>query len=162
MRGRKPKATAEKERAGSYRKDPQRRNKNEPKARRGYPKKPNLIAACKVASAQWDETCKTLDELGILTIADRSMLWLYCQTYAEYLKLQQHVREHGCSQTNDKGNVSQTPEAVQVHRYADRLIKLMAEMGLTPSSRSRLVVKQAEEEDNPIEILLQRMGASNN
>ncbi len=162
MRGRKPTATAVKEASGSFSLHPGRRNKSEPAAKRGYPAKPETVETCSIASAQWDELCKTLDELGVLTVADKSLLAMYCQTYAEYIKLQQHVKEHGCTVFNDKGNASQSPEAIQVHRYADRLIKLMAEMGLTPSSRSRIVAPKQEDEDDPMAQLLARMGSGHN
>lgn len=158
MRGRKPKATAVKEASGSFRKDPQRKNKHEPMPRRGWPVKPEHIEACDIASPQWDELCRTLDEMNILTVADKSLLALYCQTYAEWMKLQRHVKEHGCTTFNDKGNASQSPEAIQVHRYADRLLKMMAELGLTPSSRSRIKAPERQDEDDPFSELLARIG----
>jgi P27 family predicted phage terminase small subunit len=158
MRGRKPKATATKEASGAFRKNPQRKNKAEPLPKRGWPVKPPHIAECEIASPQWDGLCKTLDEMNILTVADQSLLALYCQTYAEWMKLQRHVKEHGCSIMNDKGNVSQSPEAVQVHRYADRLLKMMAELGLTPSSRSRIKVPEQSDDDDPFTELLSRIG----
>lgn len=160
--GRKPKASAILEAEGAYRKNPQRRNKNEPRAERGYPEKPPVVESCELASEQWDELCKTLDELGILTVADKSLLAMYCQTYAEYIKLHRHIAEHGCKVFNDKGNASQSPEAIQIHRYADRLIKLMSEMGLTPSSRTRIVAPKKEEEENPMSELLARLGGRAN
>lgn len=161
MRGRKPKTTAQKEASGAHRKNPQRRNKDEPKASRGAPAKPEHVAADEVASSQWDELCRTLDEMNILTTADRSLLALYCSTYAEWHRLQEHVSKNGCTTINDKGNVGQSPEGIQVHRYADRLLKMMAEMGLTPSSRSRIKVPKTEQEDNPFEQVLARMSGRN-
>lgn len=158
MRGRKPLPTATKEAAGSFNVHPGRRNAAEPKAKRGYPVKPEHIDADDVASGQWDELCKTLDELGILTTADKSLLALYCQTYSEWMKLQLHVQANGCVLFNDKGNASQSPEAIQVHRYADRLLKMMSELGLTPSARSRVKVPEKSEEDDPFGELMTRMG----
>jgi P27 family predicted phage terminase small subunit len=158
MRGRKPKATAEKEASGAYRKNPQRRNKTEPKPVRGRPVKPEHVESCEVASAQWDELCSTLDAMNILTVADKSLLALYCQTYSEWSKLQHHVRENGCTIFNDKGNASQSAEAIQVHRYADRLLKMMSELGLTPSSRSRIKTPEQTEDEDPMAELLSRIG----
>ena len=160
MRGRKPKPTAVKEGQNSFQRHPERRNAGEPQAKRGRPVKPAHIETSEVASMQWDELCDTLDELNILTTADRSLLALYCQTYAEWMKLQQHVAEHGATIFNDKGNASQSPEAIQVHRYADRLLKMMAELGLTPSSRSRLVAPK-QEQDSTISDLINLMTSRN-
>jgi P27 family predicted phage terminase small subunit len=162
MRGRKPLATATKEASGAFRKNPQRRNASEPTVQRGWPAKPETVETDDIASAQWDELCGTLDDMGILTVSDKSLLAMYCQTYAEYIRLHRHIRENGCVLVNVQGNETTSPQASQVHKYADRLIKLMAEMGLTPSSRSRIVAPKKDDDDDPMAELLTRLGGRGN
>lgn len=161
MRGRKPQSTAAKEASGAFRKDPQRRNKDEPQAKRGMPEKPEHVAADPVASEQWDELCRTLGDMNIVTLADRSLLALYCSTYSQWNQLQTEVAENGCYVVNDKGNLSQSPQAIQVHRYADRLLKMMAELGLTPSARSRIKAPKQDEPESGFSELLSRMQGVN-
>ena len=76
--------------------------------------------------------------------------------------LSDFVKVGNFSKVYDKGNSSQSPEAQQVHKYAEKLIKLMAELGLTPSSRSRLRVEGKQEEDPFAEFLKRRMEAKAN
>jgi P27 family predicted phage terminase small subunit len=147
VKGRKPQATAIKEASGAFIKDPQRRNKSEPEAKRGWPIAPKHVMSDAIAFECWTNVCTTLDELAILTTADQSLMALYCSTYSQWLWLAETVKDGNCSVTNVQGNVTTSPEAQQVHKYADRLLKMMSELGLTPSSRSRLHVKKDEETD---------------
>jgi phage terminase small subunit len=48
---------------------------------------------------------------------------------------------------DEKGRTKLKPEANQFHTYSDRILKREAELGLTPSSRSRLKAPQTEKED---------------
>lgn len=147
VKGRKPIATAIKEASGAFVKDPQRRNKHEPEAKRGWPVAPKHVTSDPVANECWINVCTTLDELAILTTADQSLMALYCSTYSQWLWLAEMVKDGNCTTLNSNGNAAVSPEAQQVHKYADRLLKMMSELGLTPSSRSRLHVKKEEETD---------------
>lgn len=160
MRGRKPKPTAIKERDNSFARHPERRNHDEPQPKIGRPQKPQIVAMCEIASAEWDSITQELEDMRVLTEADRANLTIYCTNFAEWVKLQKHVRENGYSTMNDKGNVSQTPEAVQVHRYADRCLKILIEIGMTPSSRSRMI-KNPEEKSSPLDSLINLMSSRN-
>jgi len=147
MRGRKPLPTATKEATGAFVKDPQRRNTQEPKPIAGRPTCPEHIASDAIAKACWIATCDTLEAMSILTQADQSVLALYCSTYAQWRWLAEYVKEGNVREISEKGGVTTSPEAQQVHKYADRLVKLMAELGLTPSARSRIRVVGDEPQD---------------
>lgn len=158
MRGRKPLPTATKEASGAFEKDPQRRNDSEPIAKRGFPDVPVSIAGDELAVECWNRICGTLDDMGILTVSDFSVLEVYCQTYSQWRFLNDYVKNGNVREVSSKGDARTSPEAVQVHKYADRLVKLMAELGLTPSSRSRIHAPGKEEEDPFAEFLKKRMG----
>jgi P27 family predicted phage terminase small subunit len=147
VRGRKPLASAIKEASGAFIKDPQRRNKNEPKAKRGWPEKPENVKADSIASECWDKVCTTLDELNILTTADVFLLEAYCIDYSQWRWLSEMCSEGRVAGLTAGGSATATPEASQVHKYADRLLKRQAELGLTPSARSRLHTPEEKQDD---------------
>ena len=157
MRGRKPLPTATKEASGAYTKDPQRRNQSEPTATVGFPDVPPSVASDSVARECWDRTTKTLDDMGILTVADYAILEAYCSSYSQWKWLSEVVREGNCATITGSGSLVSSPESQQVHKYADRMIKLLVELGLTPSARSRLHVAKKEDADPFVEFLNRRM-----
>lgn len=148
-----------KDASGALRKDPQRRNKNEPKPRPGWPEIPEEVEADDYARAKWFQTCQTLDEMRILTTADLDLLAAFCRTYSEYRKRLAHMDEHGITFDTEKGPKI-TPQAQDVHKYADRMLKQIAELGLTPSARSRIKVPDSKE-DSGLAALAERMSGVN-
>lgn len=133
-RGPKPKAIAVSEAHGSFNKNPSRRPTNTIKSDPRIPVKPVFISACDVASAAWDETVDVLKDSGILSRTDTHLLITYVTCYAEWTKAYLHVAEYG--HKDDHGKTS--PESMTYHKLSDRHPKLMAELGLSPSSRARL------------------------
>jgi P27 family predicted phage terminase small subunit len=161
MRGRKPLPTAVKEASGAFEKDPNRRNLDEPQAKKGIPPIPESIVEDDVASKCWESVCGTLNDMGILTVADASVMELYCVTYSQWRCLSNVVKNGNCSTVDDKGRVSTSPEANQVHKYSATLLRLMAELGLTPSSRSRIHAEPRVEDDPFTDFLKRRMESKN-
>ena len=158
VRGRKPLPTATKEASGTFKHNPQRRNVHEPKPIAGIPPIPEAIADDPIASKCWTTICGTLNEMGILTLSDASVMELYCVTYSQWRTMAKAVANGNCTSVAPSGNVTTSPEALQVHKYAATLLKLMTELGLTPSSRSRIHAIPPEEEEDPFKAILTRMG----
>ena len=132
-RGRKPQSTAVQERNGALKKNPQRRNENEPPVKRGMPNVPATVKSDKFAHAQWKVVCQLLDEMGILSTSDVFLIELFCITYSEMVAMLKDRKKRG-TVIDGKRNANST----DYHKHQDRLVKLMAEMGLTPSARTRL------------------------
>ena len=128
-RGRKPIASAIKERTGAFKKDPQRRNKQEPKPKSGRPEKPEGMSV--LEQACWERTCAELERLNVLTVADRDVVYMYA------------VNEAAMISAYDRGNPIQS---TTWHKCFDRQIKLMGELGLSTSARSRLKANVNEED----------------
>jgi P27 family predicted phage terminase small subunit len=147
MKGRKPTANAVKEATGAFKVHPERRNSDEPKARLGFPKMPECVAMNEVAARRWDWVCKVLNDMNLLAVSDQGLIAGYCMDYAQMLALWEVIKDGNVSMINVQGNAVLRPEANQFHTYADRCLKREAELGLTPSSRSRLRVPQSDEED---------------
>jgi phage terminase small subunit len=64
------------------------------------------------------------------------------------LSLWESIKGGQVSDMNAKGGITTKPEANQFHKFADRCLKREAELGLTPSARSRLRAPQSEKEDD--------------
>jgi P27 family predicted phage terminase small subunit len=147
VKGRKPFASAIKEASGAYKKDPQRKNHDEPVPVRGWPNCPDLVLNDEVAYSCWQKVCTNLDELKILATADSHLLEQYCLTYSMFVRMWNVVNTGGIAVHNDRGGVNTIPEVAQMNKCSDRLLKMQAELGLTPSARSRLHVFKEEEKD---------------
>ena len=155
-RGRKPLATEVAEANGSYRKNPARRPQHQIKGGSGIPAKPDFVELDETASAVWDETVSVLKNCGILSETDTHLLTSYVSCYAEWKKAYLHVSKHG--HENEDGKTS--PQSMTFHKLADRHLKLLGELGLSPSSRARLSVATSntdKEEEVSIASLLKSM-----
>jgi P27 family predicted phage terminase small subunit len=161
VRGRKPLSSAQKEASGAFAHNPKRRNKNEPQVKLGWPKMPTQVAKDAIAKECWQDVCSTLEEMNLLTTADKHLLAAYCMDYAQFCWLWEQCKEGNVTIFNDKGNAAVHPAANQIHKYADRLLKRQSELGLTPSSRSRLHAPK-QEEDDPFVAWLQEATGSDN
>lgn len=129
-RGRKANSVEVNRASGAFIKNPQRENKQSPTAKRGFPDKPDHIAENTLASEYWDNTCYQLDELKLLSESDGAII----ETFVEAMAVKQKLFL--------AGNVS------ALQKQSELCVKIAGELGLTPSARSRLVVKDQEEEDD--------------
>ena len=147
VRGRKPLSSAVKEASGAFAKDPQRRNREEPKPKLSDPKIPDHVEADPVAKSRWFWVCDQLREMSLLHATDQGLIAGYCLDYSMMLSLWEVIKGGQVSDMDEKGRSKLKPEANQFHSYSDRCLKREAELGLTPSSRSRLSAPQTEKED---------------
>ena len=141
-RGRRPLATEVAEANGSYRKNPARRPHKKIKGGEGIPIKPDFVELDETASAVWDETVEVLKSCNILTETDTHLLTTYVTTYSEWLKAFKYVSKHG---HESEGKTS--PQSMTFHKLSDRHLKLLGELGLSPSSRARLSVATSKDQE---------------
>lgn len=145
MKPRKPSAL--KVLHGDFEKNPQRQNKREPKPEVGIPSMPKHLG--KVAKYEWARVTKELASMGVLTKVERSALEQYCIAYEKWRKAMNHVAEHGMVTTivDDKGNTifRRNPGDVACLEYSRLIQKYLGEFGLTPASRSRVVIETETE-----------------
>ena len=135
-------ATEVAEANGSYRKNPARRPTHTISGSDGIPVKPDFIELDETASAVWDETVGVLRECNILSETDTHLLTSYVSCYSEWKKAYLHVAKNG--HENEDGKTS--AQSMTFHKLADRHLKLLGELGLSPSSRARLSVATSTEE----------------
>lgn len=143
MKGRKPKPTRLKVIEGN----PGRRPLNavEPRIAPAVPTPPEHLAPS--ALEEWHRLAPTLARAGILTHLDRAALGAYCAAYGTFTEAEAALRENGPVVTGYRGSQVVSPYI----RVRDRALELMArfaaELGLTPSSRSRIHAAPIEEFD---------------
>lgn len=162
-RGRKPKPTHLKVISGMAAKNPQRVNRAEPKPPRSVPAKPDYLDAR--ASEKWDEMTALLDQMGILTTADGDLVALYCVTYSAYRTALENVNRTGQvlvtrQQDGKTVEVKRNPFSTEFHKYADKLMRLQLEMGLTPSARTRISVTKSQTVDPLLEMRNRHLGGA--
>ena len=136
MRGRKPKPTALKLLEGNPGKRPIRGN--EPMPPRSQPSCPAHLSP--TAKAEWKRLAQTLNQIGVLTQVDRSALAAYCQCYGRWVEAERKLAETPVILKTPAGYVQPSPWLAIANKQLELMAKFMAEIGLTPASRSRLAI----------------------
>ena len=149
-RGRKPKPTETKKLEGN----PGKRaiNNQEPKPRVVIPSVPEHLQG--EARAEYKRISAELSILKIITNLDRAALVSYCQAWGDYVKACQKIKTEGEVITSDKGNLYQNPWVGIKTGAMDRMLRISAEFGMTPSSRTRLKVESESEDDEVKKMLM--------
>lgn len=158
MRGRKPKPRALKIVQGN----PGKRalNKDEPRPDRAVPPPPKHLPTR--TKRVWRAVAAELDAMGVLTAADAMGLELLVYAYEEYRRARDVADVEGSTYRTEgpAGTMFRARPEVAIGADAWRRCRAMlAEFGLTPSSRTRIKVGATEEVD-PFEELLRQQGAS--
>lgn len=119
----------------------------EPRPASAVPPCPKLLVG--EARKEWRRVSKLLDALGLLTHLDRAALTAYCQCWARWVDAEGKVNQLGAvvlrpAPLAAEGEEQPPPEFMPnpYLRVAEaslkQLTRLLAEFGLTPSSRTRL------------------------
>jgi P27 family predicted phage terminase small subunit len=122
-------------------------NRREPRPVPGRPAMPRDLGP--LERQAWRETIRLLESCpGLLTRADRAVVELIARTLPAWRAAMAHVREHGgvVVARTEKGTVQfvqVSPEMTIAIKLGAALKSLYAELGLTPSGRSRLSVSPA-------------------
>lgn len=105
------------------------------------------------AKKEWKRIVGDLINLEIIANIDMATLAMYCDAYSRYQDATLHIIEHGTTveHTNTTGKVNEVVSPhVQIQRqYSDLIRKCASDLGLTISSRLKLVApKLGEGDDN--------------
>ncbi|WP_375173706.1 phage terminase small subunit P27 family [Pseudooceanicola sp.] len=147
MRGRKPKPTALKLLEGNPGGRPI--NHDEPKPTRSRPTCPSHLSP--TAKAEWKRIAEEMENVGLLTRIDRVALAVYCQAYGKWVEAERKLAETPPLLKMPSGYIQVSPWVTISNKQAELMAKYMAELGLTPSARSRLSVSGAHtlQRDDP-------------
>jgi len=143
-RGRKPIPESAKRLAGNPGK---RKIRPDLPAPAGVPPIPKRLMVEPVAVEKWRELVPILTELGTLTMADGEALATLCEVYAATQACLLELRASGPTIKTDLGGVKPNPAGSLYRGLVAMQASLMAEFGLTPSSRVRLGGKQETPQD---------------
>lgn len=96
------------------------------------------------ARLEWDRVLKAMPA-GVITAVDFGVLAAYCQALAEFSEATEHCKgleNHWIA--TDKGNLVLHPASLVLQRACERMVRLGVQLGLTPSARVGLEVKQSD------------------
>jgi P27 family predicted phage terminase small subunit len=142
MRGRKPEPTALKIIKGMRR---DRINHEEPKAPPARPDCPRELD--RTARTQFGKVCDLLEPLRILTKADGPIVALYSHHYSRWRAAESEVKKFGLLLEGSRGTLVANPALRVSHEAAAAMAKILIEMGMSPSARSRIRATPAAPQD---------------
>ncbi|MFA4973656.1 MAG: phage terminase small subunit P27 family [bacterium] len=136
-------------------------NENEPQPLPVEPECPHWLMP--EAKAEWKRIAPELLRLGLLTHIDKAALAGYCQAYARWSQAEARLTKRGLLITTQSGYQQQRAEVSIAQRYLAILKSFIAEFGLSPSSRARMVVPGGHRptEDPEAELEASLTGRSN-
>jgi P27 family predicted phage terminase small subunit len=149
MRGRKPKPTALKRLDGN----PGKRgyNHDEPVLPEGLPDCPGHLS--EPAREEWHRIAGTLHEAGVLTTVDRAALAAYCQAWGRWVEAEEKLKDLPAMIKTPSGYVQQNPWLPVANKQLEIMGRYMAELGITPASRSRVRALTEEARQEPLQIV---------
>ncbi len=109
------------------------------------------------AKKRWREVAPQLHASGVLRAIDTGVLAQYCESFAGWRKACRMIAKEGAviREVNNKGTstTKRNPWAAERDACHDRMQRTGAELGMTPSSRTKIVVlptkkKGDESKDN--------------
>ena len=83
--------------------------------------------------------------MGLLTSIDRTALALYCQAWGRWVEAEEALKQYGVMVKSPSGFPMQSPYLAVATKAMEQMRQLMAEFGMSPSSRTRLHVQPPQE-----------------
>ena len=135
MRGRIPKPTAVRHAEGN----PGKRGFNaaEPVLPDGMPDCPPHLEG--EARTEWVRIAAPLHDAGVLTTADRAALAAYCQAWSRWVEAEEKLKSTPILMKTPSGYIQQNPWLGIANKQMELMGRYMAELGITPASRSRVI-----------------------
>lgn len=84
---------------------------------------------------------KELEPLGMLTKVDKSIFAMYCEAYSTWANAARVIQDKGMVFTSKAGLPVVNPYFKIATKAKEEMLKALIEMGMTPSSRSRVKVQ---------------------
>jgi P27 family predicted phage terminase small subunit len=119
----------------------------------GKPDAPDFLTS--EARQEWDEQCETLFRIGLLTRIDKAALAAYCQAYGRWRRAEEVLAKMANHDETTKGfmirtiagNTIQNPLVGSANKAMSDMMRYAVELGLTPSSRSRINAEPTTSDD---------------
>jgi P27 family predicted phage terminase small subunit len=119
------------------------------------PPLPDVLPRCPphlsgAARREWRRLATPLFEAGVLTLADRAALAAYCQAWGRWVEAEEKLAETPMLLKAPSGYVQQSPWLSIANKQLELMGRYMAELGLTPVSRSRVAVPGGGRGNGPL------------
>lgn len=112
-------------------------NRNEPQPSRDVTM-PDWLSP--EARKHWPMVAEQLHNAGLLTAIDVTALGLYCEAFARWKQANAQIMRFGTMIKSPSGYPIQSPYLAIANKAHEQMTKLLAEFGMTPSSRSHCTV----------------------
>lgn len=107
------------------------------------------------AQVEWDRVADDLVAAGLITVADLASLAIYCTAFGRWVQAERllaadakaNPATEGLTIETSNGNVIANPLLGIRNKAAADLMKAAAELGMTPSARSRVQAAPASKQD---------------
>ena len=97
-----------------------------------------------LARSEWERVATMLIERGQVTTVDRAVLAGYCLKYAQWQALEKEAATHPFIVRSPNGYPLPNPALCMANKVFGLLLKAAAELGITPSSRSRVIAHKPQ------------------
>ena len=119
--------------------------KNEPQPSTKIPPPPSFLS--NIGKREYRRVAKILAPLGVITELDSTMLAAYADAFSTWAEAVEQIKNNGYMAVGEKnGHLYQNPYVGMKNQAMEKMIKIAAEFGMTPSSRSRVVAVKPSKE----------------
>jgi P27 family predicted phage terminase small subunit len=119
--------------------------KNEPQPSIEIPPPPSFLS--NIGKREYRRVAKILKPLGVITELDSTMLAAYADAFSTWADAVDKIKSEGYMLTGKNGNFYQNPYVGMKNQAMEKVIKIAAEFGMTPSSRSRVSAAKPPEKN---------------
>lgn len=125
-------------------------NKNEPKPDlyKDVPKPPKDVGLNTIGRKEWKRIAPILHSLKLLTKIDLSNFIGYCIAFQHYVTANKKIKKEGMIFINSKGIAHQSPYIYIAEKKYKEMKVFMTELGMSPTSRAKLQIKQSKDDDD--------------
>jgi len=113
-------------------------NPLEPEPDKGVPEAPRWFSELELSG--WETMVAALQPMGVLTVSDGPALTQLAHAWAEWRQAEATVHVEGAYFETPDGSLRKHPAVGVAANAWRRVASMLAEFGLTPSSRARIVV----------------------
>lgn len=157
-RGPKPKQVKLREQEGAFRGGKTKKPDELPTVL-GRPTPSILVQADELSLAIYNETCDILQTLGILTEQDGILIESFSLNYRELALCIKDMQKNGIEAETQRGNGKSSVHTTNYHKFMATHLKLIGELGLTPSARLRMIPPERNAgSGSPVDDLLKKLG----
>ncbi len=159
--GPKPKSIELREIEGAYRAGGKTKPEGVLPVVLGRPLASIIVQSDELAMSIFDEACDSLQSMGILCVEDSFLLNAYALNYRELVLCYQAMHKEGIEAETQRGGGKSSVYTSNSHKFLASHLRMMSELGLTPSARARMASPERKEDsNNPVDNLLKKLGGN--